>query len=78
MDKLKELHPTWEFFGELWLSWIWIDTHSRTDVEMSVERARARGVPIRDGAMGYEKPTFIRVAVRSPGKQDVLFQALSF
>jgi histidinol-phosphate/aromatic aminotransferase/cobyric acid decarboxylase-like protein len=78
VSKLMELHPNWTVYGEPWLSWIWVDTHSSEEALEAVRRAKAVGCPIRNGAMGYEMPTFIRLAVRSPSKQDTLFQALKF
>jgi histidinol-phosphate/aromatic aminotransferase/cobyric acid decarboxylase-like protein len=45
---------------------------------MSKSAPPAAGTPIRNGAMGYNLPTFIRVAVRSPEKQNILLRALTF
>ncbi|CAD7959074.1 unnamed protein product [Amoebophrya sp. A25] len=75
-EVLSEVFPSWRFYGEEWLSWLWIDTKDAKVAAACVKYAKAHGVPIRNGAMGYDKPTFIRLAVRSPDKQDVLFSAL--
>ena len=73
---LLEMFPHWTVYGEKWLSWLWIDTHSAGEAAEAVRLAKAAGVPIRNGAMGYNMPTYIRIAVRSPDKQDVLYAAL--
>lgn len=78
VDKIKELHPTWTIHGKSFLSWLWIDCHDEEEASTAVERSRQVGCPIRHGAMGYEMPTFIRIAVRAPKKQDILFKALAF
>jgi histidinol-phosphate/aromatic aminotransferase/cobyric acid decarboxylase-like protein len=78
VDWLKEVQPSWEVHGEPFLSWLWIDTKDAVKASQAVARAKAAGVPIRNGAMGYELPTFIRVAVRSPNAQEVLKKALTF
>jgi len=75
-DKLKELsNGKWKVYGERWLSWLWVDTTCRKEAAQAIELARACGCPVRDGAMGYNMPTFIRLAVRAPEKQAVLFNA---
>jgi histidinol-phosphate/aromatic aminotransferase/cobyric acid decarboxylase-like protein len=78
VDKLREMHPTWEVNGESFLSWLWVDTKDAKAADEAVRRAKIAGVPIRAGKHGYEQPTFIRIAVRSPEKQDILFEALNF
>lgn len=78
VDRLLRLHPGWTVHGKKWLSWLWVDTHSAEEAATAVRRAKEAGVPVRNGAMGYGKPTFIRIAVRSPQKQDVLMRALEF
>merc|ERR1719240_1714217 len=76
VQKLGELFPTWEFHGGTSLSWIWIDTKSEELAQQCSKVAKASGVPIRWGGLGYKKPQFIRIAVRSPHKQVILFRAL--
>jgi len=78
VDKLVELHPTWEVKGEPFLSWLWVDTKDERVADMAVRRCKDHGTPIRHGKHGYEQATYIRIAVRSPEKQDILFAALSF
>jgi histidinol-phosphate/aromatic aminotransferase/cobyric acid decarboxylase-like protein len=78
-DTIKELtsmFPTWVFHGEKSLSWIWIDVKSSTTAQDAARLAKSAGVPIRWGGLGYNMPEFIRLAVRSPHKQSVLFEAL--
>lgn len=75
-DKINKLFPNWEILGEKWLSWLWIDTGSVEDAAEAVRLCKLAGTPIRNGAMGYELPTFVRMAVRSPDSQAILFEAL--
>eukprot|EP00929_Paragymnodinium_shiwhaense_P034065 TRINITY_DN18579_c0_g1_i1.p1 TRINITY_DN18579_c0_g1~~TRINITY_DN18579_c0_g1_i1.p1 ORF type:complete len:441 (-),score=63.13 TRINITY_DN18579_c0_g1_i1:549-1799(-) len=76
IQTLQKMYPSWEFHGPEWISWIWIDTKSAEDVAQLVRQCKAAGVPIRNGAMGYHQPTFIRLGIRAPAKQDVLFAAM--
>jgi len=76
VDKIGCLFPHWKVYGERWLSWLWVDTGSDREAADAVRLAKSAGTPIRNGAMGYEEPTFIRIAVRSPDAQAVLFKAL--
>jgi len=77
VDKITCLFPHWRVYGERWLSWLWVDTGKEEEAAEAVRLAKAAGVPVRNGAMGYEKPTFIRIAVRSVDSQTVLFRALA-
>jgi len=76
VDVLHAMFPAWEFHGQPMLSWIWIDTKDATLAEKAMKLCKEAGVPIRWGGFGCKKPEFIRLAVRSPHKQKVLFQAL--
>jgi histidinol-phosphate/aromatic aminotransferase/cobyric acid decarboxylase-like protein len=67
----------WEFNGKSFLSYIWINMKSKMIVEEAIAKAKAAGVPVRDGAHGYDRPTYIRVAVREPSKVDILIKAWS-
>eukprot|EP00742_Colponemidia_sp_Colp-10_P002374 GILJ01002531.1.p1 GENE.GILJ01002531.1~~GILJ01002531.1.p1 ORF type:complete len:399 (+),score=61.28 GILJ01002531.1:71-1267(+) len=78
VEALKKQHPDWEMFGEPWLSWIWADTKDIKYAAKAVIRCKKAGVPIRWGRDGYDQPTFIRIAVRSPALQVKLFEALDF
>jgi histidinol-phosphate/aromatic aminotransferase/cobyric acid decarboxylase-like protein len=75
-DQLTKMFPKWRFHGESWLSWLWIDTQDVSVAEKAVKLAKAAGVPIRNGGMGYGLPTFIRIKVADEMKQDVLFAAM--
>ncbi|CAI2176161.1 10795_t:CDS:2 [Funneliformis geosporum] len=66
----------WKFYGKSFLSWIWIDTKAKSIADQVVAIARAAGVPVRSGTPGYNRPTYVRVAVREPSKVDVLIDAL--
>ena len=76
MDELEKIFPEWTCHGEKWLSWIWVDTKAAGTALAAVEFAKSAGVPIRYGGIGYSKPTFVRLAVRSPHKQKILMAAL--
>jgi histidinol-phosphate/aromatic aminotransferase/cobyric acid decarboxylase-like protein len=76
VQALRAMFPSWEFLGDASLSWIWIDTKCAESAQKATELAKKAGVPIRWGALGYKKPQHIRIAVRSPHKQVVLFKAL--
>lgn len=86
INKLKELSNVivefhndekyrWIFHGKDFLSWVWIDMKSIKIVEEAVAKARFAGVPVRSGNPGYNRPTFVRVAVREPSKVGVLIKA---
>jgi histidinol-phosphate/aromatic aminotransferase/cobyric acid decarboxylase-like protein len=77
VEQLSKMFPRWEFHGEAWLSWVWIDTRDAAVAEQAVKLAKAAGVPLRNGAMGYGLPTFIRAKVADEMKQDILFAALA-
>jgi len=72
---IAELRPLWQCAGQPWSSWIWIDCVSEHDATRAVELAKAAGVPIRHGLHGYKSPTCIRIGVRAPEHQDILFAA---
>jgi len=76
IDELLTIFPGWTVYGEKWLSWIWVDTKTAETATACVEMAKAAGVPIRYGGIGYKKPTYVRIAVRSPHKQKILMAAL--
>jgi len=68
--------PNWKFYGENWLSWVWIDTGSTEMAEKVDELTSKAGMPIRPGSKGYNMPRFIRIGVRSPSDVDHLIQSL--
>jgi len=77
VKKLESLFPNWDLHGHECLSWVWIDCKSEALAEECTKRCKLAGVPIRWGGLGYKRPTFIRLAVRSPHKQKVLFETLA-
>jgi len=76
VDFLADMFPEWQVYGEPWLSWLWVDTKDEAVAAKAVEVCKKAGVPIRNGAMGYKLPTFIRLKVTFEENQDVLFEAL--
>ncbi|ORZ34668.1 hypothetical protein BCR44DRAFT_1500399, partial [Catenaria anguillulae PL171] len=65
----------WEFHGQDFLSWIWIDVKDARVADVLVEAARVAGTPVRAGKYGYERPTYVRIKVGLPDKFEVLAQA---
>ena len=72
---IEEKFPNWTCHGKDFLSWVWIDTKSQSICEQAVALARAAGVPVRPGKYGYERPTFLRIAVREEKHRAVLWEA---
>lgn len=66
ITKLKSMFIGFDFYGEEFLSWIWIDTGSQIMAKLFYDACKFGGTPIRIGSVGYNKPTFIRMAVRKP------------
>lgn len=66
----------WKVHGESWVPFLWIDTGDPDLTHEIVTTCRSQGVPVRSGRLGYNCPTFFRVAIRLPDRQDLLFQAL--
>eukprot|EP00931_Biecheleriopsis_adriatica_P005985 TRINITY_DN107456_c0_g1_i1.p1 TRINITY_DN107456_c0_g1~~TRINITY_DN107456_c0_g1_i1.p1 ORF type:complete len:569 (+),score=102.62 TRINITY_DN107456_c0_g1_i1:37-1743(+) len=76
VSRLQRLHPSWKFLGQPWLSYVWIDTGSPEIAENVYRTALQCGCPIRNCALGYDKPSVVRIAVRRPYDFSVLYQAL--
>jgi histidinol-phosphate/aromatic aminotransferase/cobyric acid decarboxylase-like protein len=72
VDEINCLFPQFVVRGKPFLSWIWIDVGSALVAERLVEISKKIGLPIRWGKYGYEKETFVRVAVRDFSLTDVL------
>ena len=66
----------WILKGEMFNSWIWIDTRSVEVATKAVKLAAEAGTPIRPGVHGYDRPTFIRIAVRQPEHFKHLMEAI--
>ncbi|KAG3108051.1 hypothetical protein PI124_g11629 [Phytophthora idaei] len=75
VEQLSKRFPAWDFFGKPFLSWIWLDTKSVATCEEACKLAKEHGVPVRSGMPGYNLPTFVRIAVRSPEQTAVLLKA---
>ena len=65
LDLIKELYPSWVFYGCDFTSWIWIDTKNSKFNKILADICKLNGVPIRLGTSGYMLPSYIRIAVRS-------------
>ncbi|CAO3675032.1 unnamed protein product [Umbelopsis ramanniana] len=64
-----------EYKGKDFLSWVWVDMKNEKVATEAVNLARAAGVPVRSGQPGYQRPTYVRVAVREEDHVDILVQA---
>ncbi|RQX72457.1 aminotransferase, class I/II superfamily protein [Toxoplasma gondii CAST] len=73
---LQGIRPEWDIKGRKWLPFVWIDTKCSNAARFYVETCKTRGVPIRWGAHGYQRPTYIRVAVRDPKEAAIVVDAL--
>jgi len=76
ITKLKRLHPDWQFLGQPWTSWVWIDTGNEAVAKAVYEASLECSCPVRHAAAGYNLPTIVRIAVRRPYDFAVLYQAL--
>ncbi|KAJ1991531.1 hypothetical protein H4R33_001325 [Dimargaris cristalligena] len=72
---LQEYFPNWLTSGEPFLSWVWIDTGDMIVAERAIQLAKQAGVPVRSGLPGYQQPSHLRIAVRSPEKFQILLNA---
>ncbi|KAI8867962.1 PLP-dependent transferase [Ramicandelaber brevisporus] len=77
VDAMAQIDSTWECHGEEFLSWVWMDVKKEQTAKQIVHLAHEAGVPVRSGGPGYNRPTFVRLAVRAPEHVDVLVKALS-
>jgi histidinol-phosphate/aromatic aminotransferase/cobyric acid decarboxylase-like protein len=76
VTRLQRLYPSWQFLGEPWLSWVWIDTGDAAIAESVYKASLQCGCPVRHAASGYDRPTVVRLAVRRPHDFSVLYQVL--
>eukprot|EP01120_Amphizonella_sp_Union-15-10_P013559 TRINITY_DN62_c0_g1_i1.p1 TRINITY_DN62_c0_g1~~TRINITY_DN62_c0_g1_i1.p1 ORF type:complete len:365 (+),score=58.08 TRINITY_DN62_c0_g1_i1:85-1179(+) len=75
LKKLKKNHPNWQLNGVEFASWIWIDLGNENTAQRAVSSAKLAGVPVRSGKSGYRCDTCLRVGIREPRFQDILFDA---
>lgn len=75
-EKINKLFPYWNIYGKEFLSWLWIDTTCEETAKMIYNMAKLNGVPIRWGKIGYNMPTYIRVAVRHEKSFNILYRVL--
>jgi len=74
--EIIELFPFVTIYGERFLSWLWIDLKSYDLVLKIYQKLFEKGILIRKGVIGYNKKTFIRLAVRNEEKNKILFSVL--
>jgi histidinol-phosphate/aromatic aminotransferase/cobyric acid decarboxylase-like protein len=72
-NRVNEIFPKFQIFGAEFTSWLWIDTFDPKIAELIVCESKRIGFPIRHGKQGYNKPSFIRVAVRDVSKMKDWF-----
>lgn len=58
-----------------WVPWVFVDAGDEKVAERAVEVAQSVGCPIRP-CVSFGLPTFVRLGVRQPEHQKVLFEAL--
>ena len=63
-SQIHKYFPEWKIYGVSFISWIWIELPNQELAENVYEISKKHHMPIRWGKMGYNKPTFIRIAVR--------------
>eukprot|EP00920_Eleutheroschizon_duboscqi_P031278 GHVT01075588.1.p1 GENE.GHVT01075588.1~~GHVT01075588.1.p1 ORF type:complete len:421 (+),score=96.46 GHVT01075588.1:313-1575(+) len=76
VSRIATDRPQWKIHGQTWLPFVWVEVPTAACARWLVERARAFGVPIRWAAHGYQRPNFVRLAVRGQGPTDILLGAL--
>lgn len=76
VNLIKKNFPDWKIYGKDFLSWIWIDTFDINIADIVYKLCKFNGIPIRHGKFGYNKPTFIRIAVREKEFFDKLIICL--
>lgn len=77
IDALRQKFPSWSFHGESFLPWLWVDTKDTDMACLVYSVCKLNGVPIRHGKMGYERPTFVRMAVRAPEAFEHVLKSLA-
>ena len=77
IDTLKKVNPHWIFYGEYFLSWVWVDTKSEEEAQRVVKVCKENGVPIRQGSYGYKAVGFVRFAVRETHQLKHIVEALA-
>lgn len=76
IEQLQSLqHNDWEYHGEKFLSWVWLDMKNEDLAAKAIDLAREAGVPVRSGKPGYQCNSFVRVAVRKEDQVQVLVNA---
>jgi histidinol-phosphate/aromatic aminotransferase/cobyric acid decarboxylase-like protein len=61
---IETTFPTWKTEGEIFLSWIWIKLPDENIAEKIYNVSKNNNMPVRWGKIGYNKPNYIRLAVR--------------
>lgn len=73
-DTIMSLFPFITIHGEYFLSWLWIDCKSSVLADTIYSKMYDNGILVRRGAIGYNRPTFVRIAVRKDN--TLLFRIL--
>ncbi|KAJ3358485.1 hypothetical protein GGF32_000388 [Allomyces javanicus] len=73
--RISGFNGDWQFLGQPFLSWVWIDVRDAAVADALVEAARVAGTPVRAGKHGYKRPTHVRIKVGLPEKFAVLREA---
>ncbi len=78
INKIKEIFNDWDFYGEKFLSYIWINTFNENLSELCYNICKLRGLPIRHGKIGYNKNEYIRIAVREDKYFNELLEVFKY
>ena len=77
-NQVNMVFPDFTIHGESFLSWLWIDTHDAKLADLIVRESKRIGYPIRHGKQGYNRDTYIRIAVRDVNKMSEWFDMLRY
>ena len=75
-QQIKSYFPNWDIYGANFLSWIWIDTHNEDIALLAYNLCKYNGTPIRLGKFGYNKNSYLRIAVKEEKYFDLLLNSL--
>jgi len=75
VNRIQDEFQDWKIHGEPFLSWLWIELPTEALAEKIYTCSKKAGMPLRWGKVGYNQPTFIRVAVRSMENFEKLISA---
>ena len=72
VGKIEGAFPEWKIYGVSFISWMWIKLPTEREAEKVYKISKEANMPIRWGKVGYNKPKYVRVAVRDNNNFDLL------